>query len=58
MRVEVFKRRKGWYWRLRAGNNRIVAIGGEPFKTQRSCTRSFWNTVVDMGDVSTIKVIR
>jgi hypothetical protein len=55
LRVQFFRGRKGWHWRLRAGNNRIVAIGGEPFSSERSCRRSFWNTMVDLGDITLIK---
>lgn len=49
MKFEVFqgKTQKGhkkndnnWYWRLRAKNGRIVAIGGEPFKHQSNCYRA------------------
>jgi hypothetical protein len=41
LRVIVFKRRLGWYWKLQAHNNRTIAIGGEPFSSPRSAKRSF-----------------
>lgn len=56
LRVQFFRRGRRWYWRIRAGNNRIIAIGGEPFASERSCKRSFWNFAVDLGDVSLFKV--
>lgn len=40
-RLEIEKRRKGWHWRLRAGNNRIIAIGGEPFSSHAAAVRAF-----------------
>ncbi len=43
MKLVVFERRKGWYWRLVARNNRILAIGGEPFSSARAAKRSFTN---------------
>lgn len=42
MRLVVFQRRKGWYWRLVARNNRILAIGGEPFSSARAAIRSMF----------------
>lgn len=40
-RIELFKGRdKQWYWRLRAGNGRIVAIGGEGYTRKSSASRA------------------
>lgn len=60
LRVQFFRRGRRWYWRVRAGNNRIIAIGGEPFSSECSCKRSFWNFAVDLGDVTlfTVEVIK
>lgn len=41
MRLVIFKRRLGWYWKLVAKNGRTVAIGGEPFRTAIGVKRSF-----------------
>ncbi len=41
LRVVVFKRRLGWYWRLHAHNNRTLAVGAEPFSSARAAKRSF-----------------
>lgn len=41
MRLVVFEGRMGWYWRLQARNNRVLAIGGEPFSSARAARRSF-----------------
>lgn len=48
LRLIIFRGRLGWYWRLVAGNNRVVAIGGEPFATAGSARRSF-NTLIVRG---------
>ena len=36
---EVFKSDKNseWYWRLRAGNNQVIAVGGEGYKDKDDC---------------------
>lgn len=35
----------GFYWRLRAGNGRIVAVGGERFASARNARRSIAGAV-------------
>lgn len=40
-RLIVAKGKRGWYWKLRAGNNRTIALGGEPFSSERSALRAF-----------------
>lgn len=40
-RLIITKGRRGWYWKLRAGNNRTIALGGEPFSSERSAVRAF-----------------
>lgn len=46
LRVQVVKRKKGYYLRVRAGNNRIWNIGGEPFSSRSAAKRS-WLGMVD-----------
>lgn len=42
-RFEVKHGRRGFYWRLRACNGKIVGIGGEPFATRSSAVRAARN---------------
>jgi len=47
--VEFFKGEDGrWWWRVKAGNGRIIAIGGEGFVTRRNVVRAFWTMVADV----------
>lgn len=39
--LHIIKRRRGWYWRLVAVNGRVIAIGGEPFASERNALRAF-----------------
>ena len=40
-KTKIFQGENGdWYWRLRAKNGRIIAIGGEGFKTKWGATRA------------------
>jgi uncharacterized protein YegP (UPF0339 family) len=45
VKLVVFKRRLGWYWRLVAANiaanNRTIAIGGEPYASKGNAHRAF-----------------
>jgi uncharacterized protein YegP (UPF0339 family) len=43
MKLYVYEgRRRGqWYWRLRARNGRIVAVGGEAFTSARKALASY-----------------
>ncbi len=41
MTLELFRGRLGVYWRLRAANGRVVAIGAEPFASMRHAKRAF-----------------
>lgn len=36
----VYKRKRGWYWKLVAPNHEIIAVGGEPFKSAHNAKRS------------------
>lgn len=47
LRLIIFRGRLGWYWRLVSGNNRVVAIGGEPFATAGGARRGFEGGVYD-----------
>lgn len=40
-KLVVFKRRKGWYWRFVAPNNRTTAIGAEPFSSALEAANGF-----------------
>ncbi|MBL8160004.1 YegP family protein [Candidatus Saccharibacteria bacterium] len=51
-RFEHFKATNGlWYWRLKDGNNRIIADGGEGYSSEDSVRRAVNNvssTVVSL----------
>ena len=40
MILEIFESTAGWYWRLKAKNGKIVAIGGESFSSAYEAKRS------------------
>ena len=40
VRLVIFRRRRGWYWKLVSGNNRTVAIGGEPYSRPDGAKRA------------------
>lgn len=44
MKFQVYSRRgifgRQWYWRLRAGNNRVIAVGGEGFHNKADAIRA------------------
>ena len=40
MHFEIFHGADGWYWRCKAANGKITAIGGEPFATSSSARRA------------------
>lgn len=41
MKFVIYEDKAGeWRWRLRAGNNRLVADSGEGYKTQAGCRRA------------------
>lgn len=44
-RFEHFQSEKDeqWYWRFKAGNNKIIAIGGEGFSSKQSILKSIDN---------------
>lgn len=50
IRVEVFKRKRGWYWRVRSRNGKIIAIGGEPFTRVDNARRAYINAAKKMAD--------
>jgi len=39
-RIELYKARDGWRWRLMAANNKLIAEGGEAYKTKASVKRA------------------
>ena len=41
-----------WYWRLKDGNNKIIAVGAEPFSSKLSVQRAIRNvcTTVPIAD--------
>jgi uncharacterized protein YegP (UPF0339 family) len=41
MTLVILRRKRGYYWRLVARNNRTVAIGAEPFASRRNAQRAF-----------------
>jgi uncharacterized protein YegP (UPF0339 family) len=50
LRVSVFMGADGeWYWRLRARNGRIVAVGGEGYTRRNDCLRAFKRFVLKMA---------
>jgi uncharacterized protein YegP (UPF0339 family) len=42
MKYWYFKSAKNneWYWRLRADNNRIIAVSGEGYKNKSDCVQA------------------
>ncbi|NYT27855.1 MAG: YegP family protein [Candidatus Thiodubiliella endoseptemdiera] len=51
MDLSIFKVRKDgeWYWRLKAGNNEPMAIGGQGFSSKQSILGSIENVKVEIG---------
>jgi len=45
-RVEFFEAsrnaRHAWYWRLKARNGQVIAVGGEGYTRRRDVERAFW----------------
>lgn len=37
--------RRLWYWRLRAGNGRVIADGAEGYSRKDAAVRAAWTTV-------------
>lgn len=66
-RFEVFERKSGpawipallrpsrWYWRLRARNGEIVAVGSEPFVSVENAVRAT-ETVRYLATTSEVKI--
>lgn len=48
MKLVVFQRRLGWYWRLVARNKKKRAIGGEPFSSASAAVRGFKSLHTDL----------
>ena len=42
----IYKAKDGWRWRLKAGNNRIIADSAEAYVTKQSAGRSA-NILID-----------
>lgn len=56
MKVEIYKQKGEWRWRIRARNGRILAVSSEGYKAKRHCERMVfrcvtvgWNNVVYDG---------
>lgn len=43
-RVEIFQSKitQKWYWRLKAANHKIIAVGSEGFSSERAARRACW----------------
>lgn len=56
--IEIYPLPSGnWRWRVRAGNNRIIARGGEPFATKYTARRAALNARKSMaGDLFKVVV--
>jgi uncharacterized protein YegP (UPF0339 family) len=54
----LLKGRKGFHWRLVAANNRIIAIGGEPFATKGNALRAFKAARVKMIQFGFYGIVR
>lgn len=37
---QFFEGKNGWYWRFRAANGEIMAVGAEPFSSGDACVMS------------------
>ncbi len=50
-RFEYFQSNKNqeWYWRLKAGNHELMAIGGEGFSSKQSILDSMDNVRLEIG---------
>lgn len=57
MKYEYFrsKRNDEWYWRLRAANGQIIAVGGEGYKNKADCLRGI-ELVKGSGDAPVVEV--
>jgi uncharacterized protein YegP (UPF0339 family) len=40
MTLVILRRKRGYYWRLVARNNRVLAIGAEPFASRRAALKA------------------
>ena len=49
-KIQVYKARDGWRWRLEARNGRIVLDGGEAYTRQHDATRAVWRAVAVFRD--------
>ena len=58
MKVEFYEDARGeWRWRMKAGNGRIVANGGEGFSSKSACMDSFGKVKAACQDTLAVKVI-
>ena len=57
MKYEYFrsKRNDEWYWRLRASNGQIIAVGGEGYKNEGDCLHGI-ELVKKSGDAEVVEV--
>ena len=58
MKFEMFKTQypkrlhgQQWYWRCRAKNNKILAVGGEGYSTKASCKRALQRFLKNLRQV-------
>ena len=49
MRFEIYQGKDSqWYWRLIAGNNRIIAVGGEGYVSKHNAKRAVSTVIRDV----------
>lgn len=39
MKIEIYKQKGEWRWRIKARNGRILAVSSEGYKAKRHCER-------------------
>ena len=56
MKIEIYKQKGEWRWRIKARNGRILAVSSEGYKAKRHCERMAfrcvtmgWHVVDDGG---------
>ncbi len=45
MKVEIYKQKGEWRWRIKARNGRILAVSSEGYKGKRHCERMAFRCV-------------
>ncbi len=51
-RIEKYRAADGWRWRMRAGNNRIVADSGEAYRSRENCQGAIRRLLDAMGEAT------